>query len=148
MSRTDHVPASSFGDRLVLSAQVLLLALLLIGSFGVLLAAALRTGNLSAVLDPGLERLGDPKDSLPPAGPDSPWNPLLWLFEIGRVVAIFVYPVAFVALLLGAVALVRTRWVGGRKVFRWLAIGTGLWLALTALALTPYGTQLHVWLTD
>ncbi|MEU3454204.1 hypothetical protein ABZ671_11450 [Micromonospora sp. NPDC006766] len=59
--------------------------------------------------------MSDPKDSLPPVGPDSPWNPLLWLFEIGRVVAMFVYPVAFVVLLLGAVAVLRTRHIGDRK---------------------------------
>ncbi|MEU8264079.1 hypothetical protein AB0C02_26080 [Micromonospora sp. NPDC048999] len=148
MSREDQASAASFGSRAVLSAQMLLLAFCLIGSFGVLLVAALHTGDLLAVLDPQLERLGDPKDSLPPVGPDSPWNPLLWVFELGRVVAMFVFPLAFAALVLGVVALARTRWIGDRKAFGWLAISTAVWFALAALALTPYGTQLHVWLLD
>lgn len=148
MSREDQASAASFGGRVVGSAQLLLLAVCLVGSFGVLLVAALHTDDLPAVLDPGLERLGDPKDSLPPAGPDSLWNPLVWVFEISRVVAMFVYPVAFVALVLGVPSLVRTWRIGDRQGFGWLVIGTGMWLALAVLALTPYGTQLHGWLLD
>ncbi|MFJ8581101.1 hypothetical protein [Micromonospora sp. NPDC093277] len=148
MGRQDQVSASSLGGRVVASAQVLLLAACLVGSFGVLLVAALHVGDFPAVLDPGLERLGDPKDSLPPIGPDSAWNPLLWVFELSRASAMFVYPLAFVALVFGLAALVRTWRVGDRKAFKWLVVSTGTWLALTALAVTPYGTQLHVWLLD
>ncbi|MFG3602473.1 hypothetical protein [Micromonospora chersina] len=148
MSREDQASAASFGGRVVVSAQLLLLAVCLVGSFGVLLVAAVHTDDLPAVLDPGLERLGDPKDSLPPAGPDSLWNPLVWVFEISRVVAMVVYPVAFVALVLGVPSLVRTWRIGDRKGFGWLVIGTGMWFALAVLALTPYGTQLHGWLLD
>ncbi|MFU8872780.1 hypothetical protein [Micromonospora sp. SL4-19] len=148
MSRQDQPSAASFGGRVVGSAQLLLLAVCLVGSLGVLLVAALHTGDLPAVLHPGLDRLGDPKDSLPPAGPDSLWNPLVWVFGISRLVAMFVYPVAFVAVVLGVASLVRTRSTGDRKGFNRLAIGTGMWLALAALALTPYGAQLHSWLLD
>lgn len=133
---------------MVLAAQLLLLTAALVGSLGVLLAAASRVGDLPALLDPGLERLGDPKDSLPPLGPDSAWNPLLWVFELSRVVAMFVWPLATVAVLLGAVALVRTWRVGDRQTFRRLTVGTALWCATAVVALTPYGTQLHRWLLD
>ncbi len=113
-----------------------------------LLSAALHVGDLPAVLDPGLERLGDPKESIPPVGPDSVWNPLAWVFGLSRAVAMFVYPVAFVTVALGIVALVRTWRVGDRRAFGWLTIGTAGWCALAAIALTPYGTQLHHWLLD
>ncbi|MET8907867.1 hypothetical protein [Micromonospora sp. NPDC004551] len=148
MSRQAEVSAASFGGRVVVSAQLLMLAVCLVGSFGVLLVAALHTGDFPAVLDPRLERLGDPKDSLPPAGPDSVWNPLVWVFGISRVVAMFVYPLACVTLVLGVAALIRTWRTGDRKAFGWLIISTGMWVALAALALTPYGTQLHGWLLD
>ncbi|MEH0935438.1 hypothetical protein [Micromonospora psammae] len=148
MSRQDQVAAASIGGRVVVSVQLLLLAVCLVGSFGVLLVAALRTGDLPAVLDPGLERLGDPKDSLPPAGPDSLWNPLVWVFEISRMVAMLVHPVAFVTLVSGVASLVRTWRIGDRKTFGWLVIGTAMWLALAVLALTPYARQLHGWLLD
>ncbi|PWU44388.1 hypothetical protein DLE60_10170 [Micromonospora globispora] len=132
----------------MLSAQLLFLAVYLVGSFGVLLVAALHIGDLPAVLDPRLERLGDPKDSLPPAGPDTAWNPLVWVFGICRAVAMFVYPLAFVTLVLGLAALLHAWRTGDRKTFGWLVINTGAWFALAALALSPYGTQLHGWLLD
>ncbi|MGC4766124.1 hypothetical protein ACLQ20_25055 [Micromonospora sp. DT46] len=148
MSRQDRVSATSFGGRIVVAAQLLLLTMSLIGSFGVLLVAALHVRDLPAVLDPRVDRLGDPKDSLPPVGPDSAWNPLLWVFELARVLAMFVYPLAFVTLVLGVAALIRTWRVGDRQAFGWLVVSTGVWFALAALALTPYGTQLHGWLLD
>jgi hypothetical protein len=148
MNRADQASAASPGGRVVVSAQLLLLAVCLIGSFGVLFLAALHTGDLPAVLDPGLERLGDPKDAIPPAGPDAWWNPLAWVFGISRVFAMFVYPVAFVALVLGVASLVGTWRTGDRKGFGRLAIATGVWLMLALLALTPYGMQLHHWLLD
>ncbi|MEV4711372.1 hypothetical protein [Micromonospora sp. NPDC049374] len=148
MSQQVRVRPISLGGRVVLTAQLLMLAAALIGSLGVLLAAALRVDDLPALLSPGVERLGDPKDSLPPVGPDSAWNPLLWVFELSRVVAMFVHPLAAVAVLLGLVSLVRTWRVGDRSTFRWLAVSTTLWCATAVLALTPYGTQLHHWLLD
>ncbi|MEU6073833.1 hypothetical protein [Micromonospora sp. NPDC047074] len=148
MSRQDRVSTASFGGRVVVSAHLLLLVMYLIGSFGVLLVAALRVRDLPAVLDPRVDRLGDPKDSLPPVGPDSAWNPLLWVFELGRVLAMFVYPLAFVTMVLGVATLIRAWRVGDRKAFGWLVVSTGVWSALAALAPTPYGTQLHVWLLD
>ncbi|NGM13389.1 hypothetical protein [Verrucosispora sioxanthis] len=148
MSQQLRVRPVSLGGRVVLAAQLLMLATVLIGSLGVLLTAALRVDDLPALLSPGVERLGDPKDSLPPVGPDSAWNPLLWAFELSRVVAMFVHPLAAMALLLGLVSLVRTRLIGDRPTFRWLAIGTALWCATAVLSLTPYGMQLHHWLLD
>ncbi|GIJ09500.1 hypothetical protein ACFFMR_20915 [Micromonospora andamanensis] len=138
----------SLGGRVVLAGQLFALTAALVGSFGVLLAAALRAGDPRALRDPRLERLGDPKDSLPPVGPDSAWNPLLWVFELSRVVAMLVPLVAAVAVLLGLVSLGRTWRVGDRSAFRWLAVGTALWCVTALLALTPYGTQLHHWLLD
>ncbi|MBQ1024555.1 hypothetical protein [Micromonospora sp. C95] len=148
MGQQVRVRPFSLGGRVVLAAQLLALTATLVGSFGVLLAAALRAGDLSALLDPGLARLGDPKDSLPPVGPDSVWNPMLWVFELSRVVAMVVQPLAAVALLLGLVSLARTWQTGDRSTFRWLAIGTALWCATAVLSLTPYGMQLHHWLLD
>ncbi|MFI7553424.1 hypothetical protein ACIBQ2_27200 [Micromonospora sediminimaris] len=148
MSQQVRVRPFALGGRVVLVAHLLMLAAVLIGSLGVLFAAALRVDDLPALLSPGVERLGDPKDSLPPVGPDSAWNPLLWVFELSRVVAMFVQPLAAVALLLGLVSLVRTWRVGDRPAFRWLAVGTALWCATAVFALTPYGTQLHHWLLD
>jgi hypothetical protein len=141
MIRDDRVRVDSFPGRLVASAQLVLLAVCLFGAFGVLLAAARRNGDLAAVLDPGLERLGDPKDSLPSA-------PLVWVFVIGRLAAMLVYPLAFVALVSGGALLKPTWRTGDRTTFAWLAASTGSWLALGVLALTPYGTALHRWLLD
>ncbi|WP_320066817.1 hypothetical protein [Micromonospora sp. RTGN7] len=147
MRQDDQARVDSLSDR-VASTQLLFLVICMIGSFGVLLAAVWRTGDLAAVLDPGLERLGDPKDSLPPAGPDSLWNPLLWVFEISRVAAMYVYPLVIAALVVGVPSLIRTWRIGDRRTFARLAVHTGSWLALGALALSPYGTQLHHWLLD
>ncbi|MEG3637360.1 hypothetical protein [Micromonospora palythoicola] len=148
MSQQVRARPFSLGGRVVLAAQLLALTAALVGSFGVLLAAALRAGDLPALLDPGVARLGDPKDSLPPVGPDSVWNPLLWVFELSRVVAMLVQPLAALALLLGLVSLARTWQVGDRSTFRRLAVGTALWCATAVLALTPYGMRLHHWLLD
>ncbi len=60
----------------------------------------------------------------------------------------FVYPLTFVTLVLGVAALIRTGRVGDRKAFGWLVVSTKVWSALAALALTPYGAQLHRWLLD
>src|SRR5256885_5897329 len=126
MGRVDQIEADSRGGRAVVPAQFLLLAVYLIGSFGVLLAAALHTGDPAAVLDPTLERLGDPKDSLPPVGADSVWNPLTWVFGISRVVAFFVYPLALITIVFGLASLIRTWRIGDRGTFSWLVLGTGL----------------------
>jgi predicted lysophospholipase L1 biosynthesis ABC-type transport system permease subunit len=148
MSHEDQVVLTSRGSRTVLWAQLLILTLLLIGSFGVLLSAALHNGDLPAVLDPRLERLGDPKDSLPPVGPDSSLNPLLWLFEIGRLTAMLVYVVALFTLAFGVFAVLRSWHTGDRKAFRWLVVSTAVLLALVVLFVTPYGRDLHIWLLD
>ena len=100
------------------------------------------------MLDPGLERLGDPKYSFSPVGPDSLWNPLVWVFGISRLVAMFVYPFVAVTLTLGIVSLIRTWRIGDRKTFARLVVSTGLWLVPAVLAQTPYGMDLHRWLLD
>ncbi|MEU4427162.1 hypothetical protein AB0F81_41615 [Actinoplanes sp. NPDC024001] len=134
----------SVGGRVAVWAQWVLLVAYLLGSLGVLLFAVAQTGDAGALLDPGLERLGDPKDSLP----DSVWNPLAWLLGISRVVAMLVVVVAPVALLLGLVAVAGSRRVGDRKVFRWSLAGTAAWLLVLVVALTPYGRQMTTWLLD
>jgi Na+/H+-dicarboxylate symporter len=64
------------------------------------------------------------------------------------MVAMLVYPLAFVTLVLGMAALSRSWRIGDRKAFDWLVISTGARLALAALTLTPYGAQLRGWLLD
>lgn len=53
------------GGRVALWTQGVLLVAYLIGGFGVLVLAVVQTGDAGALLDPGLDRLGDPKDSMP-----------------------------------------------------------------------------------
>jgi hypothetical protein len=120
----------------------------LVGSAGLLIAAAIRAGDPGALLHPGLDRLDDPKVSIPPAGPDAVWNPLVWIFGLSRVTAIFLYPVAFVALLLGVAALAGARRGGDRRAFRAAVAVTAAWLVVVVVALTPYGSSIFVWLLD
>ncbi|MBB2946792.1 hypothetical protein FB565_006560 [Actinoplanes lutulentus] len=131
----------SAGGRVLVWAQWTLLVVCLISSFGVLLLAALRANDLGAVFDPGLDRLGDPMDSLPEA-------PLVYGFVPGMFVAYFIYPVAFVTVFFGLGMVMHTWQVGDRETLRGLLKSTGAWVVLTAGALTPFGTQLHQWLLD
>ena len=103
----------------------------------------LRTGDTGALLAPGLERLGDPAESLPAA-----WNPILWLMVPGILLAYFIYPVGVTAVLSGVSLTIYTRSVHDRKVFTGAAVVTTLWLAVTVVAATPYGRDLHRWLLD
>lgn len=112
------------------------------------MAAAIRVDDPGALLHPGLERLEDPKLSIPPAGPDSVWNPLIWIFGLSRVAAMFVYPLAFVALLLGVAALAGARREGDRWAYRAAVVVTAAWLLVVVVALTPYGGSTHAWLLD
>jgi hypothetical protein len=60
LSRAGRLP----GARLEFAFQYLLGAVYLLGAGGNLLTAAIRTGDYAGLLDPRLERFGDPKDSL------------------------------------------------------------------------------------
>ncbi|GIF42114.1 hypothetical protein [Actinoplanes xinjiangensis] len=133
--------------RLLGVAQFLLLTLYLLGGFGVLALAVVRSGDWGALLEPGLDRLGDPKDSIP-LGWDSATNPFAWLFGIARVAAMLVIPVVTLGVLLGGFAVVAAHRDddGGRLRRALLAIG--VWLVLAAVAFTPYGGRLHTWLAD
>jgi hypothetical protein len=135
---------TSIGGRAVLWAQWVMLVAYLLGSFGVLLLAVVQTGDAGALLDPRLERLGDPKDSMP----DSVWNPLAWVFGVSRLVAMLVFLAAPAALLLGLLAIARSHWAGDRKVFRWSLALTAAWIVVLIVALTPYGQQMNTWLLD
>jgi hypothetical protein len=135
------------GGRLKYTAQWALVALYLLGSFGVLLLAVIRSGDWGALLDPGLERLDDPKVSMT-AGWDSIWNPLAFVLAIARLTAMLVVPVAAVGVLIAGSTLVTAA-----RARDWPGIGRSLllivvWVGLFALAFTPYGGQLHTWLAD
>ncbi|WP_127507183.1 hypothetical protein [Actinoplanes solisilvae] len=136
------------GGRRALTVQVFLLAVCFVGSIGLLTVAAVRAGDPGALLHPGLERLGDPKESIPPIGPDALWNPLVWIFGWGRVAAMLVYLVAFVALILGLAAIAGARQEGDRRARRAAIAVTAIWLLVVVTALTPYGGSLHSWLLD
>src|SRR3954447_5152900 len=119
--------AGSLGGRVVFWSQLIALLVYLIGSYGILLSAAIHRHDLGALFHPGLDRLDDPKVSVPIVGPDSAGNPLVWVFGLSRVFAFFVYPLAVVALTLGALGLLSTR----RRdpvVFRRLVVTTAAWL--------------------
>ncbi|MFF0379092.1 hypothetical protein [Actinoplanes missouriensis] len=131
----------SAGGRVLVWTQWTLLATCLIGSLGVLLLAAIRAGDPGALLAPGLDRLGDPKDSLPDSF-------LAWIFVPGMFVSYFVYAFGFVTVFFGLGMLMHTWQVGDRATFRRLLRSTAAWVALTAAALTPFGGTLHSWLLD
>lgn len=103
--------------------------------------AAVRAGDPGALLAPGLERLGDPKDSLPDSA-------LSLVFVPGILVAYFVFPAGFVTVFFGLGMLMHTWQVGDRVTFRRLLVSTGGWVVLTAAALTPWGDGLRTWLLD
>jgi hypothetical protein len=127
--------------------QFTLLVAYLIGSFGILILAAVRSHDPGAILHPGLERLDDPKVSMD-IGPDSLGNPLVWVFGVCRLVAFFIYPLGFAMLIAGLATLPWARPSADRRTFRRLAVLTAIWLALLLLAVTPYGHDLNVWLLD
>jgi hypothetical protein len=133
--------------RLLGVAQLLLITLYLLGGFGTLLLAVVRSGDWGALLAPGLDRLGDPKDAIP-FGWDSVTNPFAWLFGIARVTAMLVVPVAAIGVLLGGFAVAAGRRDGDRRRVRRALLAIAVWLALAAVAFTPYGGDLHTWLAD
>jgi hypothetical protein len=148
MTEAVQVTAAPASVRAVRWVQTVLLVACLVGSFGLLLSAMTRTGDYAAFFHPGVERLGDPKDAMTPLGPDTPGNPLLWIFGLGRIVAFFVRPLATAMSVLGIAFLVPAWRARDGRAVRTLAAGTGAWLALGLLAFTPYGAQLLGWLLD
>lgn len=130
----------------VLAFQAVVLGMYLLGGFGLLLTAAVETGDHAGLADPGLHRYSDPKDYIPPVGPDSLLNPLAWIFGISRVGAMLALPLAGLGLLAGLGVIVPA-WRGGpRRVT--VAAGTVCCAALLAMLLTPYGLHLQTWLLD
>jgi hypothetical protein len=123
-------------------AQGVLLGACFLGSGGILLAAAVHHNDFGAVFDPRLERLGDPKDSIPA------FLPLAWLLSICRLAAWSVFPLAFVALLVGVAALIRTRQARERGMFAGVLVVTAVWTVVAGVALSPYGRNLQNWLLD
>ncbi|GIF30025.1 hypothetical protein MB27_07930 [Actinoplanes utahensis] len=120
-----------------------LLAIQLIGMFAALLTAAVETGDYAGILDPTLERFGDPKDSIPPIGPAALWNPLLWIFGIPHSLVVLIPPLPFLGVLLGVLSLAAA---GGRSVRA--ALWTAVFVGLTVLTYSSYGDVLHAWLID
>jgi hypothetical protein len=133
--------------RLLGVAQFVLLTLYLLGGFGVLVLAVVRSGDWGALLAPGLDRLGDPKDSIP-LGWDSATNPFAWLFGAARLTAMLVVPVAALGVLLGGFAVAAARRDGDGRRTRRALLAIGIWFLLAAIAFTPYGGNLHTWLAD
>ncbi|MEU4561046.1 hypothetical protein AB0F72_21915 [Actinoplanes sp. NPDC023936] len=131
----------SAGGRVLVWIQWTLLVACLIGSLGVLALAAIRAGDPGALLAPGLERLGDPAESLPD-------SLLALIFVPGIFVSYFVYAIGFVTVFFGFAMLMHTWLVGDRATFRQLLRSTAAWAALTAVAITPFGSALHHWLLD
>ncbi|AEV86257.1 hypothetical protein ACWT_5239 [Actinoplanes sp. SE50] len=121
--------------------QLTLLTAYLIGSFGILILAAVRVGDAGALLHPGLDRLGDPEDSLPGAG-----NPLVGVLGVCRLVAWFVYPLGIAMISFGVVTLVHSWRRDERRRAGWLAALTASWLVLVLVAASPYGGDLITWL--
>lgn len=136
------------GTRIVMSVQYLLGAAYVLGAGGILLTAAMRTGDYEGLLSPSLEQFDDPKVWIPPVGPDSVWNPLTWIFGFARALSLFIGPLATIAGLVGLVYLLRTDVRRHRRTFTWLAVGTAACVALVAFTLTPYGIELQRWLLD
>jgi hypothetical protein len=134
--------------RSVFAIQLAALAVVLIGSFGILLSAMARTGDYGAFFHPYLERLGDPKESMSPIGPDSTGNPLVWLLELSRVAAFFVRPLAALATLLGLVFVALAAHRKDHRATIRLGLVTAAWFALGVLSFTPYGAALLSWLLD
>ncbi|WP_030436927.1 hypothetical protein [Actinoplanes subtropicus] len=139
--------AGSPGGRVVFWSQLIALTAYLLGSYVILVAAVIHRRDPGALLRPGLERLGDPKASFPIVGPDSEWNPVVWVFGLSRALGFFVYPLSAAALLLGAAGLLRTR-RRDRALFRRIAAVTAAWLVVGIVAVTPYGAHLLTWLLD
>ncbi|GIE34346.1 hypothetical protein Ait01nite_073910 [Actinoplanes italicus] len=121
----------------LLIAQYVLLAVHLAGTFGVLLCAVVQSGDWGGFLDPGLERLGDPKDSMSS-------NPiLLWALGLPYTISVYVRPLPVIGLVIALFALVAARGRSPKAAFL-----TVVWTVLTVLACTPYGSAIHNWLLD
>jgi hypothetical protein len=141
-------PATAPGRRPVVTIQLAVLVVVLIGSFGILVAAMARNGDYLAFFHPGNERLGDPKDSMVPIGPDSVVNPLVWVFGLSRVAAFFVRPIAALAAVGGGLFLIPAWRRRDRRAVRQIGILTAAWVALGVISFTPYGAALLTWLLD
>ncbi|MEV6343750.1 hypothetical protein [Actinoplanes sp. NPDC051851] len=133
---------SSRGGRVVAGAQALVLVFYVAGSFGLLLTAVVRSGDLAGIVDPNPALLGDPAE----VGPTSSRNPLTWLFGIGRMLAAAGFPVIVMLVVMGVVAALHAGSVGDRRTVRLLLISTGLWGILAAVAFTEYGSRMSAWL--
>lgn len=120
-----------------------LLAIYMVGMFLILIFAVIRSGDYGAFLEPGLDRLGDPMDSVPSLGPETWWNPLPWLLVIPYVSVVVFQPFPVAGLLFAVSSLLAAR---GRSVRA--AAWTAVWVALTVLTYSPYGWAIRYWLLD
>lgn len=136
--------------RLVLALQYATIAIFVFGAVVPLLVAAIGTGDLAGIADPGLERYGDPKDWLPVPGPDSVWNPLWWLVLVCylAVMTAAIVPLAVLAAAAGVYRLLARDRPTSRATRVWLLAGTVLAVVIAVLMVTPYGAQLRYWLLD
>lgn len=138
------------GATALICFQYAVVAVFLLGAVSLLLAAAIGTGDWAGLTDPRLERYGDPKNWNPPIGPESVWNPLLWVVELCRwgVMTSLVVPLGFIGALLGLVHLAGRGPSLRRGTFVSLVVSTALCAAVAVVNLTPYGGQLRNWLLD
>jgi hypothetical protein len=148
MADVDRDRRTSITGRTVVWVELVLLIAYALGSFGILILAAVRADDVGGILHPGLERLGDPKDSLPGVGPDSLWNPLVWIFGVCRLIAWLIYPIGLAMMILGAATAAHAWRAGDRRSFARLSVLTAIWLGLVLLSTTPYGHDLLSWLLD
>ncbi len=146
----DRATLTRRGVRLILWFQGTLVVAFLIGAVLPLLSAAIGTGDLAGMADPGLERYGDPKDRMPVPGPDSVYNPLWWIVAACYLTVLTgaVIPLGSLAAAVGVYPLARHRRDLSRRARTWLVAGTLASAAIALLLLTPYGAQLRLWLLD
>jgi hypothetical protein len=134
------------GMRIANCVQQSVVIVFLLGAVVPLLTAAITTGDYAGLLDPRLERFGDPKDAVAVLG--GAWNPLKWVSQVAVAVSAYIALPALLAGGMGLMYLPRPDVRVHRRTFIVLAIGTALCFLLVALMLTPYGARLQNWLLD
>jgi hypothetical protein len=149
-AQTPGTTQELFSGRFIIWSGYAVVATYLLGGVSLQVAAAIGTGDYAGLADPQLERYGDPKDWNPPLGPDSMWNPLVWVIEICRVAVMtgMVVLFGFASAATGLAQLVRHGASLSRGRFAALLVSTVLAASVAVVNLTPYGAQLRHWLLD
>lgn len=154
MTQTATVVGQGMATRLprgavvVMTVQFLIVMAYLLGAGGVLVTAAVKTGNWAGLLSPGLEQFGHPMEYSPPMGSASLLNPLAWIFGLSLLASMFICPLAVAGGVAGWAYLVRIDRLHRPGASTCLLVGTLACFALVVFALTPYGMALQSWLVD